>query len=516
MNQSLSAAMFVLVRLLLSSILCAAMGVSVLARNPQQSGTDESWTATTDTSLANGNPARTTESHTKSANRTVDKKKIEVLGINGHYEPFSESETETVQIDATTIRMVVRNFNWDGNGRRKLAQLTEEESRTTGRGDTRTERKTSISDLNGNLQVAEREIVSTRKISSNVEETKSAVYRPDSYGGFSQVLETNELKTHNADGSVAVTSTNRIPDGNGGWKVSDQTKTTIMDDGNNRITDERFSHSDLDGGLHETSRVLTKEENTGTGDRKRTVETYSIYAPGYFDSRVHLQRRVTTVQRKDRDGETGEEEIEQPSAGNPSDGPRVVARTKYLVQQAGTGTESKKTFEARDVNGRFNVTSVETRKSTEAPPVPNSGGVHLEQRVTTVQRKDPDGGTSEERIEQPGGINPSGGPRATSRTKYVVQYARTGTESKQTVEVHDDNITRVGPRIEEPSAVNSSGRPKVSAKRYVVQYAGTGTESKKTAEAHDANSRFSASSAETQKSTQAPAVQNSQEKTSPR
>ena len=89
MNQSLSTAIFVLVRQLLSTVLCAAMGVCVLAQNPQQSGSDESWTATTDTSLANGNPARTTESHTKSANRTVDKKKIEVLGINGHYEPFT-------------------------------------------------------------------------------------------------------------------------------------------------------------------------------------------------------------------------------------------------------------------------------------------------------------------------------------------------------------------------------------------------------------------------------------------
>src|SRR5215469_15113322 len=82
-------------RLLLKSILCstfcASMAVWVQAQNSQQSGRDDSWTATTDISLANGSPARITESRTKSGNRTMDKKKIEVLGINGHYEPFSES-----------------------------------------------------------------------------------------------------------------------------------------------------------------------------------------------------------------------------------------------------------------------------------------------------------------------------------------------------------------------------------------------------------------------------------------
>ena len=94
MNQSLSATVFVLMRPLLFTALCGAMAVSTLGQHSQQSASDESWTATTDISLANGNPARATESHTKSGNRTMDNKKIEVLGINGRYEPFCESETK--------------------------------------------------------------------------------------------------------------------------------------------------------------------------------------------------------------------------------------------------------------------------------------------------------------------------------------------------------------------------------------------------------------------------------------
>jgi hypothetical protein len=59
------------------------------------------------------------------------------------------------------------------------------------------------------------------------------------------------------------------------------------------------------------------------------------------------------------------QQIEQPSAGNPSDGPKITARAKYVVQYATTGTESKKTIEARDANGNFNMISIETRKSTQ-------------------------------------------------------------------------------------------------------------------------------------------------------
>jgi hypothetical protein len=507
--QSLVIAKFLLMRLLLSVALCAGMAVCALAHNSQQSASDESWTATTDISLANGNPARTTESHTKCGNRTLDKKKIEVLGINGRYEPFSESETETVQIDVMTIRTVVRNYNWDGNGRRKLAQLTEEESRTTASGETRTERKTSNSDLNGNFQVVQREIVSTRKISPDVEETKSAVYRADSYGGLSQVLETNELKTHNADGSVAVKRTNRIPDGNGSWKVSDETKTTITDDGKNRTTDERFSATDLEGRLYETSRKVSKEGETATGEKKRTEEIYShVSAAGYFDSSMHLNERVTTIQRKDADGETSEEQIEQPSAGNPSDGPKIVARAKSVVQHAAAGMESKKTAEARDVNGRFNATSVETRQSTQAPAVQDSSSRHLQQRDTPVRQKDPDE-TSVEQIEQPGVVNSSDRPKVTARTKYVVQYAANRTESKRTAEARDGKIKPVEEQIEQPGVVNSSDRPKVTPRtKYVVQYAASGTESKKSVEARDANN-FNIISIESRKSTQAPPAQNS-------
>src|SRR5215475_916632 len=203
---------------IISGAFCFAMAVRVQAQDPQKSSGDESWTTTRENSAQNVNPSRTTESHTKSGNRTVDNRKLEILGLNGRYEPFSETETETIQVDATTTRTVVRTYQWNGNGQRTLAQVTEENSRTTASGDVRRERKTSSADLNGNFEVVRREIAETKKTSPDAEETKSTVYLADSYGGFTEAAQMQELKTRETDDSVAVKKTTLMPDGNGSWK----------------------------------------------------------------------------------------------------------------------------------------------------------------------------------------------------------------------------------------------------------------------------------------------------------
>ena len=80
---------------------------------------------------------------------------MEVLGPNGRYQPDSETEKETVRVNDTTTRTVVRTYRWDANGQRKLAQVTEEEARTSASGDAQAVRTTSSSDVNGNLQVVQ-------------------------------------------------------------------------------------------------------------------------------------------------------------------------------------------------------------------------------------------------------------------------------------------------------------------------------------------------------------------------
>jgi hypothetical protein len=357
-----------LLKSIIAAAFCLGSAVCVQAQSPQQSGGDESWTTTRDTTSQYANSSRTTESHTKSGNRTVDKQRMEFLGPNGGYKPTSETETETVQVDATTTRTVVRTYQWDGNGQRTLARVSEQESRTTAGGGVRTENKISASDGNGHFQVIRREVADTKTVSPGVEETKSTVYQRDSYGGFSQAEQTQEVKTHAADDSVAVKKTTLMPDGNGSWKVSDVTEKTIKADGKDRTTEERVSRPDLDGRLQERSRTVTKEGETATGEKTNTVESYSVFSPGYSDNSMHLSQRVTSIQKKGANGETIDQQIEEPSGGNPSDGAKVSGRAKYVVKYAAPGTQQTtqgtKTFEARDANGNIHVASTETEKST--------------------------------------------------------------------------------------------------------------------------------------------------------
>jgi len=345
-------------------------------KDQQKTATDESWTKTSDNAPNNANPSRTTESHSKSGNRTVDKQTIQVRGPNGSYQPSSETETETTQVDASTTRTVVRTYQWSANGQKTLAHVSEEESRATAGGGTRTERKISTSDVNGNFQLVRREVADTRTVSPGVEETKHTVYQRDSYGGFSQAEQTQEVKSQIADDTVAVKRTTLMPDGNGGWKVTGITDKTIKSDGNGRTTDERISRPDINGNLSERFRTVSKERETSSGEKTSTVETYSVTAPGYNDGRLGLSQRVTTTRRKDSDGETTEQQFDEPGYGNPSDGAKPAGRTRYVVKYAAPGsqqpTQQTKTVESRDANGNFNVVSTETQKSTQPPPQPQT------------------------------------------------------------------------------------------------------------------------------------------------
>jgi hypothetical protein len=348
---------------LIAVALCVGTAVCLQAQDPKQSSTDESWTATRETAVTNSNPSRTTETHSKSGNRTIDTQKIEVLGPDGRYLPFFETDVETIQVDSTTTRTVVRTYTWDGDGRRQLSRITEEESSATANGDTHVVRKTSAADVNGSLQVVQREVQDTRKIGPNKEETKRTVSRPDSYGGFSQAEQTQEIKTRSADDTVEAKKTTLVPDGNGNWRVTDVTEKTIRDDGKNRTTEERILHPDLEGRLSESLRTVSREVETAFGEKRKTVETYSDYVPGYRESSMHLNQRVTTIQKKDAGGEIIEEQIEERSSGNPDDIPKATQRTKYVVKYGYAGAQQTKTVEARDGGGNFYVVSVETQKS---------------------------------------------------------------------------------------------------------------------------------------------------------
>jgi hypothetical protein len=187
-----------LVHLLLLTIgTCSCFALRLLAQTADSRTADDpnkSWTATTDVKGNNLNPARIIESHSHNGNQTVDRRSVEIRGVYGYLEPYQDIERETLQVDATTVRTIRRTFGRDVNGSKTLVQVTEEERHTLPEGDSNTVRITSIADLNGTLQPVRREIVKTKKIGSDMEETNTTVMLPSINGGFAPAMKTHELQ----------------------------------------------------------------------------------------------------------------------------------------------------------------------------------------------------------------------------------------------------------------------------------------------------------------------------------
>jgi hypothetical protein len=357
-----------LIKSMIPVIFCIGATVCAQAQNAQPNSSNESWSATTQTSLANTSGTRTTDSHARSGNQSVDKEIVEALGPNGRYQPSLETEKETIQVNATTTRTVVRSYSWDVNGQRNLQQVTQEEAISSAIGNVHVIRTTSESDGNGNLQVIQREVADTRKMSPDVQETKTTTYLPNGNGELTQSLQTQEWQKRSADHRVEVKKTLLQPNSSGDWDVAEVKETTIKEDNKNRTSEERVSRPDSEGELSEVSRTVGKETENAAGEKDTTVETYFTNAPGVAaDGSLHLNWQVTTVQKTDSGGKTTEQQRKQPNPNDTNGGLQVNTRTKYIVRYAASGTEETKTVEERDINGAFNVVSVEAQKSDQAP-----------------------------------------------------------------------------------------------------------------------------------------------------
>lgn len=351
---------------MISIVICFCSSSGVRAQQAQKTNSDESWTATNQVSIENENPSRTVQSHISSGNRTVDTQRVEVLGLDGRFRPDSETETETVRVDSTTTRTVVRTYRWDGNGRRPLTWVTQEEARSTASGHGHAVRTTLSSDVNGNLQTVKRELTDTTKTSPDTLETKTKIYLSDGNGGFSMAAQTQELRKRSDEQTIEVKKETLVPDGNGNWKVDELTEKMVHGTDRNRTTEERVSRANIEGRLSETSRTVREETENTEGEKSNIVDKYARNVPGSTDDgSMHWTGRVTTLQKKVSGGETTEQQFEQPNPGNPSDSPQVTAKTRYTVRYAPSGSEAEKTAQVPDGNGGFKVFYVETRKSDQ-------------------------------------------------------------------------------------------------------------------------------------------------------
>lgn len=337
----------------------------------QSGDTNKSWSSTTESNGVNTNPIRTTQTHTQSGNRTIDKQSFERLQSDGRYEAFEDTETETVQVDSSTVRTIRRTFGRGASGERTLIQMTEEEQKTAGNGEVKAVRTTSTPDLNGGLQVVQREVANTRKTGPDAQETKTTVYLRGA-NGLSPATETVERQKRTSDHTVEFQKSTLLPDGAGNFQPYETREGTIKQDGKNQTTEERVSRRDAEGNMSAVSHTVSRESEAASGEKRSTVETYSADVPGSApDGRLHLSRRETTVRQTGTDsGQTTQQQVEQPNPGDPDAGLRVTVQTTDSARPAAGGTQQTRTIRSLDGSGNLGVVWVDMGKSSKPPAPP--------------------------------------------------------------------------------------------------------------------------------------------------
>jgi len=346
---------------------CSSPALWAQTSDSQREAAPNSWTATTETQSGNINPTRTIESHTQSGNRTLDKQSLQRRGSDGQFEPYQDVEKETVQLDATSVRTITRTFGRDANGAKTLVQVTEEERHALPGGDSNLVSTISNPDGNGKLQLIQRQIEETKKTSADVEETKTTMMLPSANGGLAPAMKVQERRQRGANDAVESQQTTLLPDGAGNWQVSEIRQATTTKNGSTKgsSTEERISRRDSEGKLGQVSRTVSSESESAPGEKRDTIETYSVDVPGSAgDGSLHLVERAITAQRTSSTGQqTTEQKVERPTPGDPGSSLQVTIQTTDTVRPDPSGAQATRTVQARDVNGNLGVVLVDTTKS---------------------------------------------------------------------------------------------------------------------------------------------------------
>src|ERR1700739_600975 len=213
----------------------------------------KSWTAITDLRsddlIPQRIPVRIIKSHSQNGNHTLDKRSVEIRGTDGQFEPYQDIERETLTIDDSTVKTTTRTFARDVNGTNALVQVMEEEKHTSPEGDANVVRITSNPDVNGRLQPVQREIVETKRISKDLEETNTTVMLPNINGGLHPAFKTHKRHKRAANNTVEIEKTTWLPDVNGKWQLSETRQNVTTQDAKNRKIEERVFRPDDQGKL---------------------------------------------------------------------------------------------------------------------------------------------------------------------------------------------------------------------------------------------------------------------------
>lgn len=343
-------------------------GVARLLAQSDSASADKSWSSSSEQSGAGAIPTRTTETHRESNGKVLDTQSVQRRGADGRYEPFLDTERESVKVDATTTHNVVRTYGRDPDGRRKLVQVTEETVQGAQDGESKVSRSTSNPDVNGGLQVVRREQEATRRTGPNSQETTTTVLAPDANGRFVPAMQVKEQQTKTSASVTEVRKSTLLPDANGKWQLSEVREGRLETIGKDLTKSEQVSRLDSEGRLSVVQKTVSKDLEGPDGNKRQTVENYSNQIPGKADDTgLRLSQKVSTTTRPGADGTAStQQQVEQRDPSGSNNRMQVTQQTIDIVRPGlnGGSREQQQTV-SRDVNGNPGVVWIDNRQSSK-------------------------------------------------------------------------------------------------------------------------------------------------------
>jgi len=228
-------------------------------------------------------------SQTKSASSSVTT--VTHQSINGGTVPLEKVEVHVLRDDASgkVTERITRRFDPQGNALPPVRETTEEQKRPDGSSTIQT--TTYRSDINGNMQIAEKTTTDTHTTGSS-ENSETTVQRATADG--LQTVEKRDEVVVKQPGGYQSESTIYRSDGNGGFYTAVR-QTAEHTEQNSQSSDssaeyERGPNGDLQ--LH--SQTVTKTVTRPDGSKDAVVDIYGRSVPGTVsgsDSGLKLQEQ---------------------------------------------------------------------------------------------------------------------------------------------------------------------------------------------------------------------------------
>jgi hypothetical protein len=311
------------------------------------------------------NPARIIQTQREENGRTIDTQIVEAPS-DGTYQVISETEQETVQVDANTVRVVQRLYT-PVNGTRKPYQMTEEERHTGPDNRESVVRTISSLDSDGHSQVLERDIEETNSTTPDVKQTNTTVLRLVA-GTLTPVQKFEQTERSKGD-TLEVQRNMLTPDGSDHFQVIQAERNVVTQTKDGQTTESAFYGYDGRAPLAPIEQTTGREWTSGDSQREMS-QTFSVNVPGRTpDDHLHLvqQENLTTITAPGG-GTLTETQTQELNPGAPEDGLRLTTVETETSQPIGKSqTDNHKEVRSLDINGNLSVDWQEDSRVTKRP-----------------------------------------------------------------------------------------------------------------------------------------------------